>query len=124
MTFFRSVNGNGALLLATSLVFALPIPVSQAYTSEQAQKCTGDAMRLCGAEIPDVDRITACMVKKRAQLSEGCRAVFRQEPSDHTTSVNYDNYNNSNNNNNNNYNNNHYNKPPKSGWRNYWGWGD
>jgi hypothetical protein len=107
VTCFRSVKGNGALLIATSLVLALPASVSHAYTSEQAQKCSGDAMRLCGAEIPDVDRITACMAKKRAQLSEGCKAVFRVEPSsDHTTPVNY------------------ANKPAKHGWRNYWGWGD
>jgi hypothetical protein len=34
--------------------------------------CTGDAMRLCSSEIPDVERVTACMVQKRAQLSDGC----------------------------------------------------
>ena len=91
------------MLIATPLMFAMLTTVSHAYTSDQAQRCSGDAMRLCSAEIPDVDRITACMAKKKAQLSEGCRAVFRVEPSEHTTPVNYPN------------------KPPKSshGW-----WGD
>ena len=41
--------------------------------------CTGDAMRLCGHEIPNVQRITACMHKQRANLSAGCRAVMERE---------------------------------------------
>jgi hypothetical protein len=41
--------------------------------------CTGDAMRLCGHEVPNVQRITACMVKQRANLSPGCRAVMDRE---------------------------------------------
>jgi hypothetical protein len=104
VVFFRSVRNNGALLVATSLALVTLTQASHAYTQEQAQLCTGDAMRLCGSEIPDVDRITACMARKRAQLSEGCRAVFRVEPSDRAA-VSY------------------ANKPPKSGWRN-WGWGE
>jgi hypothetical protein len=40
--------------------------------------CTSDAFRLCGSEIPDVDRVTACMVKQKSQLSPGCRALFRE----------------------------------------------
>ena len=39
-----------------------------------------DAMRLCSSEIPDVERVTACMVQKRAQLSDGCKAVFHYAP--------------------------------------------
>jgi hypothetical protein len=50
---------------------------ASAYTAEQEQLCTGDAMRLCSSEIPDVERVTACMVRQRAALSEGCRSVFR-----------------------------------------------
>jgi hypothetical protein len=47
--------------------------------SEAQQMCTGDAMRLCGHEVPNVQRITACMVKQRANLSPGCRAVMDRE---------------------------------------------
>ena len=39
--------------------------------------CENDAMRLCGDAIPDVDRVTACMIAKQSQLSDGCRSVFR-----------------------------------------------
>jgi hypothetical protein len=48
-----------------------------AYTMEQQQACMGDAFRLCGSEIPDVDRITTCMIRRHTELSAGCRAQFR-----------------------------------------------
>ena len=41
---------------------------------EQEQACTSDAFRLCSSEIPNVDRVTACMVAKKSQLSPPCRA--------------------------------------------------
>jgi hypothetical protein len=62
-------------MVATALMLALPT-ASQAYTVEQEQVCSGDAMRLCFSEIPNVERITACMERQRESLSEGCRAVF------------------------------------------------
>jgi hypothetical protein len=49
------------------------------YTADQQQACMGDAFSLCGSEIPDVQRVTACMVRKQAQLSPGCRVYFRQQ---------------------------------------------
>ena len=51
-------------------VFALP-RASYAFSSEAQQMCTGDAFRLCSSEIPNVSRITACMMKQRAKLSVG-----------------------------------------------------
>jgi hypothetical protein len=51
-----------------------------AYTPEQQQACTPDAMRLCGEFIPNVDAIPACMIQKKSQLSPQCRAFFRQGP--------------------------------------------
>jgi hypothetical protein len=68
------------LLAATTLALAMLTTASYAYTPEQQQMCTGDAMRLCGSEIPDVDRVTACMIRQQASLSDGCKAVFRKEP--------------------------------------------
>jgi hypothetical protein len=38
--------------------------------------CTPDVFRLCGAEIPDHDRIVACLRQNTALLSRPCRAVF------------------------------------------------
>ena len=69
----------GGLLLGAALVVS-PLPgAAQSYTPEQEQLCTPDAMRLCSSEIPDVTRVTACMVRLRAQLSPGCRQFFRDE---------------------------------------------
>lgn len=65
------------LMLATALAVSMWSSSGQAYTPEQEQACTGDAFRLCSSEIPNVDRVTACMVAKRSQLSPGCRAQFR-----------------------------------------------
>lgn len=50
---------------------------AQTYTADQQALCTGDAMRLCSSAIPDVVRITACMMRSRAQLSPGCAQFFR-----------------------------------------------
>jgi hypothetical protein len=50
-----------------------------AFSSEAQQMCTGDAMRLCSNEVPDIPRIAACMHRKRAQISPGCRAVMDRE---------------------------------------------
>ena len=76
------------LVVATALAFAALTSVSFAYTPEQQQMCQGDAMRLCGEFVPDVDRITACMIAKKSQLSEGCRAVFNSG-GDSTQSASY-----------------------------------
>jgi hypothetical protein len=64
-------------ILATAMSFSLLSTAADAYTPEQQQMCTGDAFRLCSSDIPDVDRVTACMVRQRNELSPGCRAFFR-----------------------------------------------
>jgi hypothetical protein len=70
-------NVQCGLMLATALSFSMLPTVGHAYTQDQQQACTGDAFRLCGSEIPDVDRVTACMVRNKSQLSPGCRVFFR-----------------------------------------------
>lgn len=66
----------GLVLAAVSSAFVVPTSV-HAYTPEQQQACTPDAMRLCGNFVPDVDRITTCMIQKKSQLSPECRRFFR-----------------------------------------------
>lgn len=68
-----------AMIAAAALVASPALAVDR--TAEQEKYCTGDAFRLCSAEIPDVDRITACMVRLQQYLSPECRAVFQDEPS-------------------------------------------
>jgi len=67
--------GFGKLLVATAMTFTF-ISAANAYTQEQEAMCTSDAFRVCSSEIPDIDRVTACMVRNRSQLSAGCRAVM------------------------------------------------
>jgi hypothetical protein len=66
-------------MLATALSVSMWPAASEAYTPEQQAACTDDAFRLCGAEIPDVERVGACMARKQDQLSPGCRVYFRPE---------------------------------------------
>ena len=65
------------LLCALALSAFLLAGTARAYTPEQQQACTGDAFRLCGSEIPNIDRITLCMIRNRAMLSPVCRVYFR-----------------------------------------------
>ena len=88
MTFTASTVRACKMLIVTSFALAALGTAANAYTPEQEQMCTGDAMRLCSSEIPDVERVTACMVQKRAQLSDGCKAVFQYVPPV-ATPVNY-----------------------------------
>jgi hypothetical protein len=66
---------SGAFVLALGLVsystssFALG-------TAEERAACTPDVFRLCSSEIPNVDKIIACMKAKKSKLSPKCRAVF------------------------------------------------
>jgi len=40
--------------------------------------CTPDVMRLCQQDIPDHDRIIACLVRSTLQLSPTCSVVFNR----------------------------------------------
>jgi hypothetical protein len=72
------IRVRGLLLVAGIAASGASWPsASRAFTQEdQRRLCTPDVMRLCSSEIPDVERITACMRRQRANLSEGCRSVF------------------------------------------------
>jgi hypothetical protein len=78
------------LMVAGALAFGVLTTAAQAYTMEQQQMCSGDAMRLCSSEIPNVERITACMERQRQYLSDGCKAVFEvdTQPAATESSVN------------------------------------
>jgi hypothetical protein len=67
-------------VLAVALSFAMLPRAGYAYTAEEQQACSGDAFRLCSAEIPDVDRVTSCMIRNKSQLSPECRVFFRSGP--------------------------------------------
>ena len=67
------------MLLRFSLATALLAFVHHAEAAEEAEAtnlCRGDAFRLCMNEIPDRERITACLQRRRADLSPGCQTMF------------------------------------------------
>lgn len=79
-TFFKNQVRNVTLALAFVASFsALSSTSSFAFSSEAQQQCTGDAFRLCSSEIPNIPKITACMVKHRGELSTGCRSVMDRD---------------------------------------------
>jgi hypothetical protein len=80
MSIFRAGQFQFGLLLAITLSVSISPAAGQTYTPEQEQACTGDAFRLCSSDIPDVSRVTACMVRNKSQLSPACRAHFRPDP--------------------------------------------
>ena len=67
--------------LAALIVAGFP-SVGQAYTPEEQAACQPDAFRLCGSEIPNIDRVKACMLARRAQLSPECKRYFRPDPAE------------------------------------------
>jgi hypothetical protein len=86
----RSMICQSVLVLAAALSGLLLSTAARAYTPEQQQACTPDAFRLCGDAIPDVERVTVCMIRNKSQLSPQCRVFFRPpepEPAPVVTSV-------------------------------------
>ena len=75
----RTIRQAGIVLAFAVSFSALSATSSFAFSAEAQQMCTGDAFRLCSDEIPNIPKITACMMKKRASLSTGCRAVMDRD---------------------------------------------
>jgi hypothetical protein len=80
MFVFRFTHFQLGAVLATSFIFAMSPRAGYGYTADEQQACTGDAFRLCSSDIPDVDRVTACMIRNKSQLSPACRVFFRYGP--------------------------------------------
>ena len=78
-SFTSTVRQAGLILALATSLSAFSSSQSFAFSAEAQQMCTGDAFRLCGSEIPNISRITACMIKQRANLSSGCRAVMDRD---------------------------------------------
>ena len=77
---FANTIRQAGLVLAVAVSFsALSSSASFAFSAEAQQMCTGDAFRLCSSEIPNISKITACMIKHKADLSTGCRAVMDRD---------------------------------------------
>ena len=83
----RTLRQAGLVLAFAVSLSALSSTASFAFSAEAQQMCTGDAFRLCSSEIPNIPKITACMVKHRAELSAGCRTVMDKGLSERSSKV-------------------------------------
>ena len=81
--FSNTVRKVSLVLALTTSFAAVSSTASFAFSAEAQQMCTGDAFRLCSSEIPNIPKITACMVKHRSDLSAGCRSVMDRELAAH-----------------------------------------
>jgi hypothetical protein len=83
----KTIRRAGLMLAFAVSVAAMSPTSSFAFSAEAQQMCTGDAFRLCASEIPNIPAITACMVKQRANLSAGCRAVMDRDMAQQSNKV-------------------------------------
>ena len=69
------------LIIASVLPAFAEEPTQKEYrgTANQRSACRYDVLRYCGAEIPNVPRITACLRYNIARISPQCAAVFADE---------------------------------------------
>jgi len=73
-----------SLAISTACGIAVQNPAfSEEYrgTLEQQLACTPDVFRFCGEQIPDANRIVACLRQNTPQLSGPCRSVFESNAS-------------------------------------------
>jgi hypothetical protein len=66
----------GGRVTVLALLLGAATPATAQGTDREREACTPDVFRLCGAYIPDVDRITACLRGSGPQLSRPCYDVF------------------------------------------------
>ena len=76
---FCTLRQAGLILAIATSMSLFTAHQSFAFSAEAQQMCTGDAFKLCSSEIPNIPKVTACMISHRAQLSSGCRAVMDKE---------------------------------------------
>jgi hypothetical protein len=65
------------IAIAFVLTVAAPLPAI-AYTQEDIEACTPDAMRLCQQAFPNESRVVLCLVKNRRQLNAACTMAFNR----------------------------------------------
>jgi hypothetical protein len=67
----HGVRRSSVCIIGLALFLALAPSVATAQGTAARAACTLDAFRLCGAEIPNVERIIACRKANKANLSPG-----------------------------------------------------
>jgi hypothetical protein len=49
---------------------------ASAVTPEEQQACQDDAFKFCDAQIPDEDKVKACLIANLRKLSPACKKMF------------------------------------------------
>ena len=76
-TAIRNIGLTLALVASvTTTVTSASFAFTAAEIQEARQVCSADAYRLCASAIPSIPKITACMRKNKAYVSEECRAII------------------------------------------------
>ena len=66
-------------LIAIAFMLTVAAPLSAvAYTAEDIEACTPDAIRLCQQAFPNESRVVLCLVKNRRQLNTACTVAFNR----------------------------------------------
>jgi hypothetical protein len=68
------------LMATAAFVSHSSIAVAHSGTAEEQAACTPDVFRLCFFEIPNEERIVACLNSKLSQLSPACHDVMAGPP--------------------------------------------
>ncbi len=79
MSSIRSSHFQLGVMFATTLSLSVLLwPVAaQAYTADEQQACSGDAFRLCSAEIPDVERVHGLHGQKQIPAQPRLPGLFQ-----------------------------------------------
>ena len=75
----QTIRQAGLIVAFAVSISAISSTSSFAFSAEAQSMCSGDAFRLCSSEIPNIPKITACMIKQRSNLSAGCRTVLDRD---------------------------------------------
>jgi hypothetical protein len=71
------VNTRSRLLRAVLFCAVLGCTL-RASVAAADMECAGDALRFCGADIPDQTRVKSCLLHNISNLTPACRAQFRE----------------------------------------------
>ena len=64
------------IVLVLALLACLSPPRASAETAQERRACANDAQTHCPDEIPDRDKVYACLVQKVNMLSPACKKII------------------------------------------------
>ena len=72
----RLIVGSLLMLATVDVASARMVSDKERQRQQAEHLCYNDVQKLCNADIPNEDKIAACMKVHRAELSAGCRRIF------------------------------------------------